>query len=773
MARRVFAVSVALILVALCAWIVVRSRAMPDAPGRRGEITVEPSNPTPPSSLAPAPVRTRTAAGPTVDVTETVSAIEAVQFRIHVVAASDGAAVADAVVSEASADGRRLGTTDAAGELVASVSKRAGSDRVTIAVRHARYAVTFAYPEPGVTCEVKLDAGGAVHGHVVVGPLNVPVAGALVLVFNVFEDRIGEVTTDIDGRFRIGGAPASGRVMIVARVEGRTTAVRKDVAVGGDDVVIRFADGGTLEGVVTDDRGQPLSGVDVTILKPDRSLPRRTRIPGYTGALREQFDRTTTDTAGRYAIAGCALGEPRVAVAEATPTLIGRSDSVTFQREGERIRRDVRVPAPGSLRVVFEGLARTGIDVGFQLSSPGLSLRIGPGQRPADDVWEFPALTPGRWDAFVGIFGYPFQSRSVELIAGGSAELLISFLAGRAVEGQVVTEDGRPIPMAVVVWKGSTTAVVFAGQDGRFRFEGLDSTPGSLSARVAGSRSVTEPRLGSALAEGVIPGGAPLRLVVSRAGRLRIRLAGLQPGAAVDGDVRTPRSGSNADVTAVGDGYEVVVGGAPGAAVRVALHAAGFAPCVLDAAPLSAGEVRDLGTRTFDAGRTVTLRVIDALDQPVAGAAVVIADWWAREQGATTDAAGMASLTLLPSLAFSVAVTAKARSPYLLRIPAETAGPVLLRLDDEGTLEIRVVARDGSPAARAHILLLPGDEDPFDASPEVGTTDLATDDAGFVSARVQPRVYRLRGQVRFAAAANAGAVVVRPRETTSFELRLP
>jgi hypothetical protein len=216
-----------------------------------------------------------------------------------------------------------------------------------------------------------------------------------------------------------------------------------------------------------------------------------------------------------------------------------------------------------------------------------------------------------------------------------------------------------------------------------------------------------------------------------------------------------------------------------GVPIEVVLHIQKSAPLRFEVSPLAPGELRDVGDMRFEGGRTVLLRVVDAQGAPVVGAAVQLDDpssgllFVDGSLANGTDGKGERVFSRMQRSSFLVAVTPPERAPYLFAIPAETVGPVVLRLEPEGTLEIRVAERDGSPAAAARVTLLAAEPDPYEREPDELTQHEKADASGVWRGRVQPRTYRLvvrslsfEGETKTTAAVRSG-------ETTAITVRLP
>ena len=87
---------------------------------------------------------------------------------------------------------------------------------------------------------------------------------------------------------------------------------------------------------------------------------------------------------------------------------------------------------------------------------------------------------------------------------------------------------------------------------------------------------------------------------------------------------------------------------------------------------------------------------------------------------------------------------------------------------------MRVLDREGAPAAQARVALLPGDADPYDPEPDAATLEVKADDHGILTERVQARAFRLHVRAGTRDSETTyGPVEVRRGETTSVTVRLP
>gem|GEM_PF-1150526 len=127
-------------------------------------------------------------------------------------------------------------------------------------------------------------SGGDLTGTVTNASTHAVIPGAMVVI-----DGYRSTTTDSSGEYTFGGIPAGGYTVTVSAAGYATGTATTSVSNGGTSVcdVALNAQGGAVAGRVSDERGNSISGVSVSI-------------PGYSAV--------TTDSNGRYTISGVASG---------------------------------------------------------------------------------------------------------------------------------------------------------------------------------------------------------------------------------------------------------------------------------------------------------------------------------------------------------------------------------------------------------------------------------------------------------------------------------
>ena len=507
--------------------------------------------------------------------------------------------------------------------------------------------------------------------------------------------------------------------------------------------VVHIPLGGTLEGTVTDEDGRALVGIQVSVLPQDGRLPWR---PGRGASAwakqgerdAAQIDRATTDDRGHYALSNLPLNDERVAIAEVGARRIATGPAFEFHSVGERLRRDLRVARPGSLRVVVTGV-EPAAPVEVSLGTDRLSVVLEPKDRQPDGSWLARDLSPGRWRVGTFLEGHPFLRRDVEIESAATREVELSVRGSLRVEGTLLDSDGTPVAQAPVWWRGHPPSFVRTDEAGRFRFDGLDAALGTLVA------NAPDPGAGRAIVEGVRPGGEPLKVSIPEPATLRVRLEG--PGSEGPLLVRV----ATRLFTAIGpvrereeDGTWTFTVPSLGVPVQLVLQSGSSAPIVLETGSLAAGEARDLGTARLGPGRDVDLLVTDAEGHALPAATVTVRGPTASEQKARDERVG-------PRARRAAARDADPRDGgvgghplHLFTLPAIGTGPFPLVVTDGGRLEVRILEADGSPAAGVAVVLLPPEVDPFDPDGDFAIVRLRTDAAGLVATQTQARTFRVR-----------------------------
>lgn len=306
-----------------------------------------------------------------------------------------------------------------------------------------------------------------VFGQVVDGMDGGPVAGAEVHLSDLEGRILGSTVSGRDGRFSFDTVPG-GMVRLVAK-RGMARGTAGPIGVGGGEgaPVILSLGGGALEGIVEDDRGQPLRGVRVSVW-PE-------------GSPKELAVATTTSSGGTFLLEGLPEGPLRIEA----------------EGEGGKAERRGVFTGEEGLRLILGGgrlVGRVLID-----DRPGTDFQIlvaplepgGGGARnerfvSTDGSFSM-ELPMGRYEIRATAPGAGLGRQVAEVPSrGDSMEALVELSSGGIVEGVVLSEaTGEPIPgVRVSIYRGGTwafgqgspTAAAFSSITdgaGRFRLTGV------------------------------------------------------------------------------------------------------------------------------------------------------------------------------------------------------------------------------------------------------------------------------------------------------------
>lgn len=514
----------------------------------------------------------------------------------------------------------------------------------TLYARRKDYADSEKVKVPCESGEVKegiqlaLPVGVTLAGRVVAKGTGEPVAGALVFVprdnnpFATFspQDFAGgggrtappnsiSAQTGDDGTFQLTGLSA-GRVTLHARAQAHCDG-QSGADVPGPELVVELGRGGTVRGRATDEQGRPRSGMRVML--------QRGMLP--TGMV-------STDGSGEFVIEHVTPGSYNCMLMGGE-SLMPEMKSATV-REGEETVVDFTKEAPTGARV--SGRVTQG---GEPLAGATVVL-TGGGQFQAevtgdDGAYAFEGVKPGEYTVMVqrGMMGGGSDSRKLTVADETdlpNVDIAVSVLK---VEGRVVdAETGEPVRTAHVVLVASNSGGAtsldqvmseqkgqsFTDGEGRFAMEGVPV--GSFTLRVSAS--------GYPLThvEGVAAGGAPLTVRLSAGTTIRIRLVDADGQPVAQGNVFAEDPSGRETI-----GFDMNMRGitdADGVAemqLRPGTYTfhgqAADSPSASVQAATGAGEV----VIRLPRGGSVTVKVVDAAGQPVAGAEVKFLDAAGKE----------------------------------------------------------------------------------------------------------------------------------------------
>ena len=399
---------------------------------------------------------------------------------------------------------------------------------------------------------IELEPGLPLRGMVLDGTTLEPLPGAGIEVFlDVdFTGLADGILTDREGRFLIPGVPASSLVNLTASLEGyRSTSLIDSFDAPTADLRLLLLRGATVEGVVHDQDGRPVEAA-------------RVRITAVTEEGLEREDEgfedqaTETDSTGSYRLE--TLGTPNRYLMQVGSDLSGSARVGPFEllRDREVLRQDIRLVA-GRTSLAVSALAEGGRPVAeLELELTDLNGLPPRAEGSGEIEWErgfayrngvhlYAPLQPGRYRLVARAEGRPAQSVWVEVEEGRRNEVTLILSPGSGLTGLVRNERGEPLAGVPVEFiyaldvtsegnlllaaerildggeEGLVRSVTASGKDGRFRMDGLPDKAGSV---VAGERFVGEGSLSfpyaTVVVENVLPGGAPLELILAEAPRV-------------------------------------------------------------------------------------------------------------------------------------------------------------------------------------------------------------------------------------------------------------
>ncbi len=536
-------------------------------------------------------------------------------------------------------------------------------------------------------------------------------------------------------------------------------------------------EGGILEGKVRDAEGRLAAGVVVTALEPDEPPPpRRQGHMWYVGeadvaAAKARQRSAVSDGAGHYEIRGVPLATEMTAAVHVTDRLDGRSEPVTFSRSGERQRRDVEVPRAGSVLVTFVGRSVRSSPVGGQITFQGPTgwVESFDESNQKDGAWLVEGLRPGTYTIQMFPPDAPVESRGVEVRAGERTIVELSPPTGKSLDGIVVDPKGASVPNASVRWIGSGSILGETDAAGRFHFEGIVDDVGSLRVHSFGHGS--KPEFVQKELEGVVPGGDPVRVVLTPPPHVIARIVGLDPTTPVTMAVLSRRITTGHQSQPAGDGRVDVGLIESSVPTLLILKVAGFAPRIVDVVGPLPGGVSDLGDLSFDKGRTIVGVVRNERGAVVPGVTVLVAEKW-LDEAHETSADGAFRFERMPDRATEVRVNAPGYPVHIIVIPAGPAGESpTITVTHGGTLTVRVVDDKGAAVGGASVSFAPDGPHPYDVDYDKTRRSGEADAEGSLRAQLQSRGHRISAY-EGKRQGSIESVVVVEGESSSIELRI-
>ncbi|MFL6197864.1 MAG: carboxypeptidase regulatory-like domain-containing protein [Thermoanaerobaculia bacterium] len=311
-----------------------------------------------------------------------------------------------------------------------------------------------------------------------------PLAGVEVTIASSSGGTVTAITGD-RGRFEVPALPGD-RVDLEARRQGFAPTLVPGVAIApgpgpADLGTLKLLPGVRIEGRVTGVAGRPLAGAGVWLAAADRQPS-----PAFAETLRRREPATTTDEAGRFAIADVARGQ-RVSL------LLAREGYVPSWVQG------VEAPTARPLTVALERASRLRgrVEDAAGEPVPGASVRLRPAPPPpgtvgvevrrsentadveagSDGSFAFAEVAPGAVALEASAEGF-LPPEPVELQVPSDGEVRLVLGRGAVVAGSITNATGEPVAGAQVRIGGTRSE---SDAEGRYRLAGIPPGPAPLA----------------------------------------------------------------------------------------------------------------------------------------------------------------------------------------------------------------------------------------------------------------------------------------------------
>jgi protocatechuate 3,4-dioxygenase beta subunit len=516
--------------------------------------------------------------------------------------------------------------------------------------------------------------------------------------------------TDKDGRYRLEGV-GRGSHRVSALGAGYGSADVKALA-GSTNADLFLHPGAVLMGVVKGPDGKPVAGAVVHAACRGFGCPIS---PGVQ-----------SDAQGRFEIVGVEPGTYQVLARhpQYAPSFVSDVPARLGSTPPVEIRLDSGYRVIGRLAGVDNRAARGQVVLqstdGTEV--PALINQQTRGKAGANGRFELRGLPPGTHSLAVFPIGYP--PMSVEVAVGGKDSLVdigdVALETGMLIRGKVRDASGAPIAGAaidnVAAPARSMRLSAESEPDGTFVLSATEKVVYHLRVQAEGyaQRSNID----------VEPGGAPIDVVLQRAGKIVGTVvdesgrplpdcrAVARPAERQGGELVLPNL---TDVVSTGGRFEIT--GVRAGTFVVQIQAADHIDKSVSDVRVTAGATTDVGKVVLSAGGVVQGLVTDSGSAPVAGARVTVQKarttmygGGPQNQEATTDGAGRFEIRGLP---LGTAQLKAEHRRYAPSAPVEVsvdpaAGPAEARITlvQGGTLQGSARRRDGKPVSGAMVHMI-------------------------------------------------------------------
>lgn len=389
-----------------------------------------------------------------------------------------------------------------------------------VEARASGYAVgrseDLVVPPGGLLADVKvvLSRGATIRGRVIAAGSREPVAGAMVWagegdesgmtgMLMAVSETMAIDRSDADGLFELTGIE-NGADRIHATAEGfAPLAIKGRELQEGDlreDLVLEMKAGGTIQGNVTDRRGQPMPARMVGGFSPDSQDFWQTPTD-ETG-----FYKAANVKPGNYFILTAALDDEALFTGDFLSVLGGARLAQGVVKDGQTITVNITDTGAGGCKVRGRILLPDGRPVArsalFVMAAEAslMDLRVATARSDAEGWFEFKSLAPGIYQLQAN--GSDWQG-SLQMEVPDLPETALTLTApDGSVSGTVVSaQTGLPVPSVSVTLVREDSALGFLGsfmpggkqtewrtteEDGSFRFGGVAEGKYTLNVRADG-----------------------------------------------------------------------------------------------------------------------------------------------------------------------------------------------------------------------------------------------------------------------------------------------
>lgn len=369
-----------------------------------------------------------------------------VSVKVKVLAQTDGKPIVGARVRLIWTDTDRDHFTDAKGEVeLLALTPETWHIEATAKGHAAETRIANLTNAQPAAIEMKLPPGGTVQGRAQ-GEDGRPLGGVGISVFrpNFEGGQLAYVETDAEGRYRLDHLPLGQNLQLMTRkleYLAGTKEFRLDAdkvrSANLDVVVKKRPHGGSVQGVVTDRKGKPIAGAEISNRGGSSDEVRRTKSDAQGKFL---VDNVYSDSIGHLLVVKAKGFAPQRV--EFKPGTAAQPATVAVQLEpGHRIQGRVvnEVGKPIAKADVYyaDGHHVDGMDFG------------GSGQTDAQGRFQFDSL-PADVPFYFRAAGYS-EISEMKLALDGDDEVVVTMRSQGVIKGQVVdAATGKPIPRFIV-----------------------------------------------------------------------------------------------------------------------------------------------------------------------------------------------------------------------------------------------------------------------------------------------------------------------------------